>query len=98
MAQMIETATAGWTTWQQALAVVRSPRSLKRSAAIATVVGTVFFAMNQLPFILAGHAGAAIWVKAALTYLTPLAVSNIGMLSATRAPTIQPAATTGEES
>ena len=48
------------------------------------IVGTAFFAMNQLGVILAGRATALVWVKAALTYLTPLLVSNFGVLSATR--------------
>ena len=53
------------------------------------IVGTVFFAMNQLGVILAGRATAVVWLKAALTYLTPLLVSNFGVLSATRRPTVQ---------
>jgi hypothetical protein len=40
--------------------------------------------MNQLGVILDGRATALVWVKAALTYLTPLVVSNFGVLSATR--------------
>jgi hypothetical protein len=40
--------------------------------------------MNQLGVILDGRATALVWVKAALTYLTPLLVSNFGLLSATR--------------
>ena len=52
---------------------------------IALIVGSAFFAMNQLSVIVAGHATAIVWLKAALTYLTPLLVSNFGVLSATRA-------------
>ena len=51
---------------------------------IALVVGTVFFAMNQLSVVLAGRATSLVWFKAALTYVTPLCVSSIGALSATR--------------
>jgi hypothetical protein len=50
---------------------------------VALLVGSTFFAMNQLPAILAGRAGFALWLKGLLTYLTPLVVSHIGMLSAT---------------
>jgi len=50
----------------------------------ALLVGTAFFAMNQLNVIVAGHASAVVWIKSALTYLTPLVVSNVGVLSATR--------------
>ena len=48
------------------------------------VVGTVFFTMNQLGVIVDGHATPVVWFKALLTYLTPLLVSNFGLLSATR--------------
>jgi hypothetical protein len=54
-----------------------------RSIAIALTVGTAFFVMDQLGTVLAGHAAALTWVKICLTYLTPLCVSNFGILSAT---------------
>lgn len=78
--------TVTWSTWREALAVIRLPRHLKRTATIASIVGSVFFTMNQLGTILAGRADAIVWLKAAMTYVTPLIVSNIGILSATRAP------------
>ena len=68
-------------TWYS---VVFDRANLKRTLTIALVVGTTFFVMNQLSDIVNGHASALVWVKAALTYLTPLAVSNLGVLSATR--------------
>jgi len=74
----------GWTTFREARELVVTRRNLKRTATIATTVGTIFFTMNQLPVVLAGKATAILWIKAALTYLTPLVVSNVGMLSATR--------------
>jgi hypothetical protein len=73
-----------WSTWRELAAVVTFPRHLKRTVAIALTVGSAFFAMNQLGAVLAGQATASVWVKGALTYLTPLAVSNFGVLSATR--------------
>ena len=42
-----------------------APQHLKRTVSVALVVGTAFFAMNQLGVILAGHATALVWVKAA---------------------------------
>jgi len=75
------------TTWSgpaEIPAVVLAPRNLRRTAAVALVVGTVFFSLNQLGVILAGTATSVVWLKAALTYLTPLCVSNYGVLSATR--------------
>lgn len=81
----VATANPGaWSTWPELVAVVRAPRNLRRTATIALVVGSVFVTMNQLEIVLSGHATAVTWLKVALTYLTPLLVSNLGMLSATR--------------
>jgi hypothetical protein len=73
-----------WSTLPELVSVVVAPRQLKRTVSVMVVVGTAFFAMNQLGVILAGRATALVWVKAGLTYLTPLLVSNFGLLSATR--------------
>ena len=73
-----------WGSWREAVAVVRAPHNVKRTLTIALTVGSVFFAMNQLGIVLAGAAGVVVWLKAAMTYLTPLIVSNVGVLSATR--------------
>jgi len=71
-------------TWREAAAIVLARRNLTRTLTIAAIVGSVFFTMNQLGMILAGDAGTVVWLKAAMTYLTPLIVSNLGVLSATR--------------
>jgi hypothetical protein len=68
-------------TWYS---VVLAPANLKRTVCVALIVGTAFVSTNQLAVILAGHAGALVWVKVALTYVTPLIVGNVGVLSATR--------------
>jgi hypothetical protein len=73
-----------WSTPRELVSVVVAPKHLKRTVSVMLVVGTAFFAMNQLGVILAGGATALVWVKAVLTYLTPLLVSNFGVLSATR--------------
>src|SRR6478672_2819135 len=73
-----------WSTFRELVAVALTPRHLKRTLSVALVVGTAFFTMNQLGVILDGRATALVWVKAVLTYLTPLLVSNFGLLSATR--------------
>ena len=80
MNERIET----WSTWREAVSVVVAPPHLKRTLSIALSGGSTFFAMNQLSIIVAGRANAIVWLKAALTYLTPLIVSNFGVLSATR--------------
>jgi hypothetical protein len=64
--------------------VAVAPQQLKRTVSVMVLVGTAFFAMNQLGIILAGRATALVWVKALLTYLTPFLVSNFGLLSGTR--------------
>lgn len=71
-----------WRTWREAVTVVSN--NVKRTACIALIVGSLFFAMNQLGTVVAGHAGTIVWLKVALTYLTPLIVSNVGVLSTTR--------------
>jgi hypothetical protein len=83
--------TKGWATWSDARALVATPRNLKRTTTIAMTVGTIFFTMNQLGTVLSGKASGVVWMKVALTYLTPLIVSNLGMLSATRRVTERPA-------
>lgn len=72
-----------WTSWGEIPGVVTAPANLKRTATIALVIGTVFVAMNQLELILSGHATFVVWLKVGLTYVTPLCVSNLGILSAT---------------
>jgi hypothetical protein len=79
-----------WSTPREMVQLVLARQHLKRTLSVALIFGTVFFAMNQLGVILHGRATAAVWVKAALTYLTPLLVSNFGILSATRRPTVHP--------
>ena len=81
-----------WRTWRQASAIVLAPRQLRRTVTLALIIGSVFVAMNQLNVILAGNADTITWLKAAMTYLTPLLVSNFGVLSATRAKPILSAA------
>jgi hypothetical protein len=73
-----------WRTWREAATVVLATNNVRRTVGIALTVGSVFFAMNQLGTILAGHAGTIVWLKAVLTFLTPLIVSNVGVLSTTR--------------
>jgi hypothetical protein len=75
---------ATWSTRREIASVVLAPQHLKRTVSVALIVGSTFFAMNQLGVVVAGHATGLVWLKAALTYLTPLLVSNYGVLSATR--------------
>ena len=79
-----------WSTVRELVPIVVAPQHLKRTMSIAPIVGTAFFVMNQFGVILDGRATALVWVKAALTYLTPLLVSTVGVLSATRRTAVHP--------
>jgi hypothetical protein len=81
---MNEEAASTWATWREALRVVRYPRHLRTTACIALLVGTILFAINQLDVVLRGEAGPVVWTKVAVTCLVPFAVSNTGILVATR--------------
>lgn len=72
-----------WSTWHEIPQILMQPQHLRRTLMVALVVGTAFFAMNQLGAVLAGRATPLVWIKAVLTYVTPLCVSSIGVLSAT---------------
>lgn len=73
-----------WSTTEEALRVVFHRHHLWRTLSIAAVVGTVLFSINQGDVVLSGHAAWTTWLKAGLTYLVPFAVSNYGILVATR--------------
>ncbi len=75
-----------WATAREALTVVLDRRHLVATTRIAAVVGTVLFAINQLDVVVTGRATPATWVKAAVTYLVPFTVANLGILTATRRP------------
>ena len=75
-----------WATWREARAVLAHPPHLRRTAAIALVVGTILFGINQLDVVLRGEADTVVWIKAAVTYLVPFCVSCAGVLVGTRCP------------
>lgn len=79
-----------WSTWREIPAVVAHPTHARRTAVVAATVGTMFFLMNQLGALLAGQTDSMWWIKTALTFLTPMIVSNIGVLSATRTQAHEP--------
>jgi len=63
--------------------VLARPAHLKRTIAVALVVGTILFCINQLDVVVRGQATVAVWLKSALTYLVPFCVSNYGIAVAT---------------
>lgn len=75
-----------WGTTREALEVVRNPAHLRRTVAVALVVGTVLCAINQVDVLVHGHVGAGLVLKMLLTYAVPFCVANYGILMATRRP------------
>jgi hypothetical protein len=75
-----------WSTAREALAVVRYPVHLRRTVAVAVVVGSLLFAVNQLEVVLSGDATTSTWIKIVITYAVPFCVANDGVLSATKRP------------
>ena len=71
-----------WSRWPDAVRVVLHPPHLRKSVAIALIVGTVLFGINQLDVVLRGEATTVVWIKSAVTYLVPFVVSNAGILVA----------------
>ena len=76
----------GGATWREARAVLAYPPHLRRTTAIALIVGTILFCINQLDVVLRGEADAGVWIKAGVTYLVPFCVSCAGVLVGTRCP------------
>jgi len=73
-------------TWREVVGLCCEPYHLRRTVAVALVVGTVLFAINQLDVVIAGRAGAGTVLKIVLTYLVPFLVSNYGIVHGTGPP------------
>jgi len=72
-------------TFHEALAIVLLPAHLRKTLRIALAVGTILTVVNQADVILTGHATLGTVVKTCMNYLTPLVVSNLGLLAGKRA-------------
>jgi hypothetical protein len=72
-----------WSCLNEIIDVVLYRPHLKSTLAVALVVGTIFFMINQLDVVLDDKATDMTWVKAGITYIVPFAVSNYGVLAAT---------------
>ena len=72
-----------WTTWREALIVIRYRPHLEKTIKAALLVGTILFCINQLDVVLRHKASLATYVKGTITYLVPFCVSNYGVLVAT---------------
>ncbi|MGH9070524.1 MAG: nitrate/nitrite transporter NrtS [Acidimicrobiales bacterium] len=58
--------------------------NLARTLSIAALVGTIYFALNQLSTLIQGEAGVGVWVAIGVDYLLPFSVSNVGLLIGSR--------------
>ena len=63
---------------RDAVSVILQPQHLRRTITIALVVGTILTAINHADVIAHGDATSATFAKAALNYLVPFIVSNLG--------------------
>lgn len=72
-----------WERWSEIPAVCAHPRNLASTVAIAAVVGTALFAINQLDIVIRDGFSSRVWLKAGLTYLVPFLVSNYGLVVGT---------------
>ena len=70
---------------RDAIAICARREHLRRTVAIALVVGTILTLINQADVIIGGDAKALTWVKAGLNYCVPFVVSNLGLLAGKRA-------------
>ena len=70
--------------WRGAMRLLFCWRSLRSTLAVALVVGTVLFAINQFDVVLAGRATGEVWLKASLTYIVPFLIANYGLLVGSR--------------
>jgi hypothetical protein len=69
---------------RDALSIILQPQHRRRTITIALVVGTILTAINHADVIARGDATSATVAKAALNYLVPFVVSNLGLLAGGR--------------
>jgi hypothetical protein len=69
---------------RDAIATCARREHLRKTLAIALVVGTILTLINQADVIIGGDAKALTWVKAGLNYCVPFIVSNLGLLAGKR--------------
>jgi hypothetical protein len=69
----------------EAVRIIMRPEHLRRTIAIAAVVGTILTLINQADVIIRGDATAFTWGKVAANFVAPFIVSNLGLLAGKRA-------------
>ncbi|MGC1226652.1 MAG: nitrate/nitrite transporter NrtS [Candidatus Sulfotelmatobacter sp.] len=76
--------TRTWEHWTEIPGMVFYPLFLKRTVVIALVVGTILFTINHIDEVIMHRTSRAMWIKGAITYIVPFAVSNMGLLVGAR--------------
>ena len=66
---------------RSAVAYCLRKEHLRRTVAIALVVGTLLTVVNQGDVILSSQANLGTWLKAGTNFAIPFLVSNLGLLS-----------------
>ena len=66
------------------MCALRQAPMLRRSAAIALIVGTLLIVINQADVIFGGHASTALIWKIPLTVMVPFVVATLGALTNSR--------------
>ena len=79
-----------WEHWTEVPGMVFYPLFLRRTVVIALVVGTILFTINHIDEVITHHTSRAMWIKGAITYLVPFAVSNMGLLVGARRRKLNP--------
>jgi hypothetical protein len=69
---------------RSALAYCARREHLRRTTRIALVVGVILTLINQSGALFGGHPTTATWIRCALNFVVPFAVSNLGLLSGRR--------------
>lgn len=74
----------GWSTPREALRYCAQQHLLRRTVAVAVVVGVLLSAINQGAVMASGDATTATWFRVFANFVIPFLVSNAGALSAAR--------------
>ncbi|MBI1352361.1 MAG: hypothetical protein GC156_14750 [Actinomycetales bacterium] len=73
-----------WRTPTDAVILICRGRTVRPSARIAAIVGTLLTLVNQGEILLSGRADMATWFRVAANYVIPYVVSSIGFLASYR--------------
>lgn len=79
-----------WSTWGQCASLIARGRTLRPSARIALVVGTLLTVVNQFAVLASGDHTPATLARVLANYAIPYIVSSVGFLSSYRASVLAP--------